>query len=170
MNFYIDNIYAIDFTLMPQDDIEQVFEFRNHKDISKWMYSEKISYKTHLNFINNLKENHNSYYWLFKENSDLLGVGSLTRFNLTHKHSYIGIYKNPFLKNVGDKILSSLEYIAFKEFRLKTLHLEVMESNKKAIKFYQKHSYIYEGKLFDFILKNNSYENVLIYGKRNANE
>lgn len=167
MNFYIQDIFALDFTQMSEEDSQSVLDFRNHQEVSKWMYSDNISPSSHLNFISNLKNNPSSQYWLMKKNSKLLGVASLTRINLTHKHAYIGIYKNPSLHNVGRDILQCLEEIAFKEFALHTLHLEVLQSNQKAIVFYEKYGYTYEGKLQDFIFRNHQYEDVLIYGKRN---
>lgn len=167
MNFYIQDIFALDFTQMTQEDSQNVLNFRNHPEVSKWMYSDNISTLSHLNFISKLKDNPSSHYWLMKKNSTLLGVGSLTRINLAHKHGYIGIYKNPSLHNVGKDILQCLEEIGFKEFALHTLHLEVLQSNQKAIDFYVKYGYGYEGKLQDFIFRNHQYEDVLIYGKRN---
>lgn len=167
MNFFIQDIFALDFTLMQEEDLQSVLTFRNHPEVAKWMYSDNISKPSHLHFIANLKNNPSSYYWLMKKNSTLLGVGSLTRINPTHKHAYIGIYKNPSMSNVGAEILSCLEEIAFKEFALHTLHLEVLQSNQKAIGFYEKYGYAYEGKLLDFVFKNHQYQNVLIYGKRN---
>ncbi|PAF54036.1 UDP-4-amino-4,6-dideoxy-N-acetyl-beta-L-altrosamine N-acetyltransferase [Helicobacter sp. 13S00482-2] len=155
---------------MNEQDSESVLNFRNHPETSKWMYSKNISKESHLNFISMLKNNSTSYYWLMKKAEVLLGVGSITRINSTHKHAYLGIYKNPLLKHAGKEILKCLEHIGFKEFCLHTLHLEVLESNQRAIIFYENHHYIYEGKLLDFVLKNNQYENVLIYGKRNDNE
>ncbi|MDO7253357.1 UDP-4-amino-4,6-dideoxy-N-acetyl-beta-L-altrosamine N-acetyltransferase [Helicobacter cappadocius] len=170
MNFYIHDIYALHFTQMDEKDSQSVLEFRNHPEISKWMYSRNISKKAHLDFISSLKNNPLSHYWLIKRGSLLLGVGSITRVNFTHKHAYLGIYKNPCLQNVGTEILKCLESIAFVEFELHTLHLEVLESNRKAIGFYKRHDYIYEGKLLDFIFRDNKYENVLIYGKRKNND
>ncbi|PAF41152.1 UDP-4-amino-4,6-dideoxy-N-acetyl-beta-L-altrosamine N-acetyltransferase [Helicobacter sp. 11S03491-1] len=169
MNFFIQDIYALDFTQMTLEDSMAVLEFRNHLDVAKWMYSKNISKKSHLKFISELKQNPSNHYWLFKKNQTYLGVGSITRINLTHKHAYLGIYKNPHLLNVGKDILKCLEQIGFKEFKLHSLHLEVIQTNQKAIAFYKKHHYTYEGKLIDFVYQNNNYQNVLIYGKRNPN-
>ncbi|PAF47190.1 UDP-4-amino-4,6-dideoxy-N-acetyl-beta-L-altrosamine N-acetyltransferase [Helicobacter sp. 12S02232-10] len=170
MNFYINNIYALDFTRMDHQDHLKVLDFRNHPDISKWMYSKNISLDSHLQFIDELKKNPTKHYWLFKKNQTLLGVGSITRINQTHRHAYLGIYKNPKLSKVGEEILKCLEYIGFKEFNLHALHLEVMETNQKAIYFYQKHNYIEEGKLLDFVCQNSTYLNVCLYAKRNPYE
>lgn len=162
-----DGISAIDFTQMTEFESECVLAFRNHPDTAKWMYSNDISWRNHLNFIASLVKNPHSHYWLFKKDEVLLGVGSLTRLNLLHKHAYLGIYKNPILKGVGSEILQTLEKIAFRYFCLHSLHLEVMQTNKKAIGFYKKQGYCFEGKLIEFIYQNSSYQDALIYGKRN---
>ncbi|PAF42838.1 UDP-4-amino-4,6-dideoxy-N-acetyl-beta-L-altrosamine N-acetyltransferase [Helicobacter sp. 11S02596-1] len=167
MNFYIEPIYALDFTQMDDDDHAKVLEFRNHPSTSFWMYSKNISLASHLRFIEDLKKTPTSHYWLFKKNQILLGVGSITRHNQTHHHAYLGIYKNPHLSNVGTEILSCLEHIGFEEFGLHSLHLEVMATNEKAIAFYQKHDYIREGKLLEFICQDGTYRDVFIYGKIN---
>ncbi|PAF52161.1 UDP-4-amino-4,6-dideoxy-N-acetyl-beta-L-altrosamine N-acetyltransferase [Helicobacter sp. 13S00477-4] len=170
MNYNIKDINAIDFTQLQKNDCLKILEFRNHPEISKWMYTKNISLSSHLKFIAGLKKTSKSYYWLFKKNQIELGVGSITRINPLHKHAFLGLYKNPNLTGVGKEILKSLEYIAFKEFSLHTLHLEVMKNNQKAIDFYQKYDYNYSGELLDFIYQEGVYENVLIYTKRNPND
>ncbi|PAF47547.1 UDP-4-amino-4,6-dideoxy-N-acetyl-beta-L-altrosamine N-acetyltransferase [Helicobacter sp. 12S02634-8] len=167
MNFTIGDILALNFTHLSDMQSLEVLSFRNNPQTSRWMYAQTIFLDTHLQFITELKSNPNSHYWLFKKGQISLGVGSLTRINKTHRHGYLGLYKNPDLQNVGKEILASLEYIAFKEFALHTLHLEVMASNQKAINFYQKHQYHLEGRLIEFIYHNHTYEDALIYTKRN---
>ena len=191
-NFLYDGVAGLDFCDLSKKDALEVLKMRNHKSVSQWMYSAQITQKAHFDFIKKLRKNSASLYWLFKYDSLLLGVGSLTRININHKHAYIGIYKNPELYNdaildsnkdldssscqnlkqnpsqnlsAGKMILESLEKIAFYDFGLHSLHLEVMESNSKAIRFYERNGYKLEGKLKDFIKKDNAFIDVLIYGK-----
>ncbi len=200
-NFLYDGVVGLDFCDLSKKDALEVLKMRNHKSVSQWMYSAQITQKAHFDFIKKLRKNSASLYWLFKYDSLLLGVGSLTRININHKHAYIGIYKNPELYNdvnldsncvdsgldsnknldssscqnlkqnpsqnlsAGKKILETLEKIAFYDFGLHSLHLEVMESNAKAIRFYERNGYKLEGKLKDFMKKDNAFIDVLIYGK-----
>ena len=179
-NFLHDDIYALDFTLMDKKDSLYVLEMRNSPQVAQFMYSSHITNKGHFDFIKGLKNNPKTAYWLIKKHSEILGVASLSRINLAHKTAYIGIYKNPFLDSssldssptsakintsTGKQILDTLEYIAFSEFCLHSLHLEVLESNTKAIAFYEKNGYKYGGKLVDFIYRNDSYFAALIYSK-----
>lgn len=191
-NFFYNEIYALDFTLMDKKDSLYVLQMRNHAQVAQYMYSSHISKQGHTDFIKGLKNNQKSAYWLLKKRGEILGVASLSRINLTHKNAYIGIYKNPFLDacaqtkvlakstctgvsshssgdfagiSVGAEILATLEHIAFSEFCLHSLHLEVLESNAKAIRFYEKNGYKYGGKLVDFIYRNEFYHNALLYSK-----
>lgn len=191
-NFFYNEIYALDFTLMDKKDSLYVLQMRNHAQVAQYMYSSHISKQGHTDFIKGLKNNQKSAYWLLKKRGEILGVASLSRINLTHKNAYIGIYKNPFLDactqtkvlakstctelsshssgdsagiSVGAEILATLEHIAFSEFCLHSLHLEVLESNAKAIRFYKKNGYKYGGKLLDFIYRNEFYHNALLYSK-----
>ncbi|MGN8440662.1 UDP-4-amino-4,6-dideoxy-N-acetyl-beta-L-altrosamine N-acetyltransferase [Helicobacter pylori] len=164
-NYSYKNIQAIDFTQLNDGEKLLVLEFRNHPNTALWMYSANISLKTHLQFIEDLKNSPSHRYFLFKEEGVYLGVGSITKINFFHKHGYLGIYKNPFLKNKGETILKALEFIAFEEFQLNSLHLEVMENNFKAIAFYEKNHYELEGRLKGFISKEKEFIDVLLYYK-----
>ncbi|WP_041594875.1 UDP-4-amino-4,6-dideoxy-N-acetyl-beta-L-altrosamine N-acetyltransferase [Helicobacter cetorum] len=164
-NYCYENIQAIDFTNLDDKEKLLVLEFRNHENTSLWMYSAFVSLKTHLQFIKELKNMPNHRYFLFKEDETYLGVGSITRINLTHKHGYLGIYKNPFLKTKGGAILKALEFIAFEEFQLNSLHLEVMKTNLRAIAFYEKNHYELEGCLKEFMCRDKEFMDILLYYK-----
>ncbi|GAD19352.1 UDP-4-amino-4,6-dideoxy-N-acetyl-beta-L-altrosamine N-acetyltransferase [Helicobacter fennelliae] len=167
-NFLYDDIYALDFCLMDTRDVRSVWEMRNDALVSHWMYSQHISFESHIEFIQSLNHDPKRIYWLFKQGVHLLGVGSLSRIDIIHKHAYIGIYKNPkdsLIHNKGTLILQTLEKIAHQEFGLHSLHLEVLDSNARAIRFYKRNGYCKEGVLKDFIKKDNAFVDTLIYGK-----
>lgn len=69
------------------------------------------------------------------------------------------------MKNGGETILKALERIAFEEFQLNSLQLEVMENNFKAIAFYEKNHYELEGRLKGFISSEKEFIDVLLYYK-----
>ncbi len=166
--FKFENISAINFVDLPKEDLYKILEIRNDPRISKWMYNSNIvSLQIHLDFIKNLKSMPSNAYWLFKEQDTILGVGSLTRINITHKSATLGLYKNPELSRVGDKIIQGLEHIAFKAFGLHTLILEVIESNSRAINLYKRNNFCYAGCLKEFVYINKSYQDVILYQKIN---
>ncbi|MCE3039498.1 UDP-4-amino-4,6-dideoxy-N-acetyl-beta-L-altrosamine N-acetyltransferase [Helicobacter anatolicus] len=167
--FTFNGVQAINFVDLKEKEIYKVLEFRNHPEICKWMYNSSIlSLQAHLDFLESLKTTPSTCYWVFKKDEEFLGVGSLKRINIAHKNAYLGIYKNPEKKGVGDEILQFLEYIAFDSFGLHSLVLEVIASNKKAIACYERNKFVHTGTLKEYIFMNKKYQDVLIYGKINA--
>jgi len=177
-SFLYDDILVLNFCSLADKDCATVLDMRNDERVAQWMYASHISKQTHLEFIKNLKTNQNSAYWLFKKADIPLGVGSLSRIDIVHKHAFVGIYKNQALndigynpkasvlsKGAGSIILSIIERIASEELGLNSLHLEVIESNRRAINFYEGHNYEYGGKLRGYILKDGLFYDVLIYSK-----
>ncbi|WP_233709950.1 MULTISPECIES: UDP-4-amino-4,6-dideoxy-N-acetyl-beta-L-altrosamine N-acetyltransferase [unclassified Helicobacter] len=161
----ISGIRVINFVSLNQEDVMEVFYLRNHPEITKWAITQNISLKEHLEFVQKLKNDSTKCYFLLKREKVTLGVVSLSRINVMHKNAYIGIYKNPALNKVGKDLLMVLEEIAFKKMKLHSLFLEVLEDNVKAIAFYQKNGYSYQGCLKDFMYYNHQYKDVLIYEK-----
>lgn len=158
-------IRACHFIHTSDEERLQILAFRNHPSTTAWMYTEHISLESHLHFIEQLKHNHNSAYYLFKQEDLPLGVGSLVRINPTHHHAFLGIYKNPSLERVGGRILDALEFIAFFKMGLHSLHLEVLATNTKAITFYKHHGYQKSGFLRDFICRQENYYDVWLFSK-----
>ncbi|CBG40426.1 UDP-4-amino-4,6-dideoxy-N-acetyl-beta-L-altrosamine N-acetyltransferase [Helicobacter mustelae] len=159
---------AINFIDLSEEEIFQVLAFRNHPEISRWMYdASPISLQRHLQFLENLKHSASSCYWLFKKEGQALGVGSITRRNFSHKSAHFGLYKNPNERRAGDGILQFLEHIAFDHLGLHSVVLEVMEENQRAIACYERNGFVRTGTLQEYVFVNQQYQDVFIYGKIN---
>ena len=162
---------ALSFLTLTPTQSQVVLQMRNHPEIAKWMYATCITQESHNAFLANLANDNTKRYWLLQEDNEYIGVGSLTRINLTHRHAFIGIYKNvdSTLSYKGAKILTFLKSYAFNELGLHTLHLEVLEHNAQAIAFYKKMGYTQEGILHDFIREvkdsKSTYHNVILMYK-----
>lgn len=167
-------LHAIAFTELTPAQSHIVFSMRNHPQVAQWMYSKHITKESHKTFLTHLTEDHSRRYWLLQEGEQYIGVGSLTRINLTHHHAFVGIYKNidSSLSHKGQKILRFLESYAFCELGLHTLHLEVLCHNTQAIAFYKKMGYTQEGVLRDFICRSEDgktrYDDVILMYKERA--
>ena len=167
-DIFSDGNLLINFINLTAEDTEVVRKWRNHKKIKKWMYQDHtISSKEHLEFIERLRKDCKNFYWLLKNRKgDYLGIISLIKIDSRNKNAYLGIYSNPNCKLSGSGylLITSLKHLAFDIFKLHTLKLKVMYINKQAIKFYKKYGFKKEGKLREFVYKNNKWHDVFIMG------
>lgn len=166
MNYTIHGYEARDFCSCEQHLLEEILAIRNTPQVTQWMYSTHITHKGHFEFVKHLKQDPTQRYWVILHENSILGVGSLT--HMRYKHAYLGIYTNPHATHIahkGQKILHIIEHIAFKEFGLHTLFLEVMSTNKRALNFYQKAGFTHNGILQDFVLHDDVFCDVCIMSK-----
>ncbi len=166
MNYTIEGYEARDFCACDTQMLEEILSIRNSPEVAQWMYSAHITYKGHFEFVQHLKVDKTQRYWAILRDGCIIGVGSLTR--LRHKHAYLGIYTNPKATHIahkGQEILKIIEHIAFEELGLHSLFLEVMSTNARAIDFYNKAGFSYNGTLQDFVVSNGRFCDVLIMSK-----
>ncbi|RDU73469.1 UDP-4-amino-4,6-dideoxy-N-acetyl-beta-L-altrosamine N-acetyltransferase [Helicobacter aurati] len=183
-DFILDNYIAINFCNINRDEALRVLRYRNNPIVNQNMYgNENISEKTHFHFLHSLKTEEQSKYFLVQHHNTHttqdIGVISLTRINLKHKNAYLGIYKNPEAHtnhkthklSYGSILMEIIKHIAFFEYGLHMLYLEVTARNVQAIRFYEKEGFTFMGELLDgFKQRNNlsqGFCNILIYGIKN---
>lgn len=163
-----DNTLLINFVNLSDGEKEIVRLWRNNEIITKWMYQDHlVSLEEHSNFINKLKADNNNFYWVIKKNTgDYIGVISLNKIDFRNKNAYFGIYSNPDSKSpgAGSLLIECLKKLAFDIANLHTLKLEVIESNERAIDFYKKSGFIEEGRLKEFVLKDDRWHDVVVMG------
>lgn len=168
-NYNFGDIQALNFVSISSQEKEMIRQWRNDEKIRVWMFRPKIiSIKEHDNFINKLIDDDQNLYWLVvnKSSNEYYGVINLNNIDSINKNAYVGIYLNPekIKSGIGHIIFNLLKKIAFEKIKLHTLKLQVIENNHRAIKFYKKSGFIKEGLLKDYIIKNNSWVNVIIMG------
>ena len=130
-------IHLINFTQCSSDELAMILEWRNAKQIQKWMLNDAdIKLSSHLAFVNSLNESSNKLYFLIKEEKAYLGVVDFT--DITQESSHIGLYKNPNLYGVGEKLMQVICDYATKTLHLRKLYAEVFVQNQKAIELYKK--------------------------------
>jgi len=137
-----------------------VLEYRNHKDIQKWMYTkDEISLENHLNYIKTLNRRKDRVYFLVQIENKNIGVVDLT--DIENESVELGIYANPYLKGYGKVLLHKIVDYAFNRVHLKKLYANVYTDNSKAIALYKKfHFQIVQtsqdenGELYNMELKN----------------
>lgn len=167
-DFIINGLELMNFINLSEDEKEIVRKWRNQPNIRKQMYSAHIiSRKEHKEFINGLVKDSRNVYWLIKEkDKEYLGVIYLNRLDLRNKNAYLGIYSNCCCKSsgTGRLIIGCLIKLAFKILHLHSLKLEVIETNERALTFYKKSGFKKEGKLKEFVCKNDEWRDVIIMG------
>jgi len=122
------------------DDKILAFDMRNHPQIKKWMHcQERISKKTHFEFIKSLESNMDRRYFLVKQKNIIIGSINFSEIDL-HNSVEFGIYTNPFLqlRGSGRLLEAVVSQYAFIELNVNKIKLEVFSSNERAINFYNK--------------------------------
>ena len=167
-NFDVGSTNAKSFLNISSEERKMVLEWRNHENVRKWMYSDKIiSRMEHADFLSELAEDDENIYWMVGDNDgNFLGTISFNRTDFKHKHAYLGIYSNPFndIKNKGHLLIQCVKKLAFEIAGLHTLKLEVISNNQKAINFYKKSGFSEEGRLKEFVFKDGQWYDVIIMG------
>jgi UDP-2,4-diacetamido-2,4,6-trideoxy-beta-L-altropyranose hydrolase/UDP-4-amino-4,6-dideoxy-N-acetyl-beta-L-altrosamine N-acetyltransferase len=122
------------------DDKVLALDMRNHPQIKKWMHcQERISKKTHFEFIKSLESNMDRRYFLVKQKNIIIGSINFSEIDL-HNSVEFGIYANPFLqlRGSGRLLEAVVSQYAFIELNVNKIKLEVFSSNERAINFYNK--------------------------------
>ncbi len=132
----------INFIDLSLDEKKMILNWRNHKDIRKFMYNrEIISLDSHLNYINSLKSSKDKRYLLVKQLDEYIGTIDFTEIDLDKQEGYLGLYAKPNLKGVGDILMKSIIDYAFNILEFNTLKLEVLKSNIRAINLYRRFNF-----------------------------
>jgi UDP-4-amino-4,6-dideoxy-N-acetyl-beta-L-altrosamine N-acetyltransferase len=156
------------FIALTPDERELVRKWRNHRSIRRWMYNDRlISTVEHAAFIRRLKDSSADFYWLVKRDErGYAGVIALKRIDRRNRNAYLGIYADPDSSGNGRLLMDCLQRLAFKNFRLHTLRLEVLSSNRHALDFYRRQGFKREGTLGEFVFKSGRWHDVIVMGKR----
>ena len=168
-DFDFQTLKAINFVNLPQTTLIEILSWRNHASIREHMFSDSIiTVDDHLCFVSNLRNQNRDYYWLVTDaNIKKYGVIYLTDLNATHQRANLGLYVNcnDSSKNKGRLLMNCLHKIAFDEFMLHGLRLEVLEDNQRAISLYKHFGFENEGLLRDYVYKNSKWKNVIVMSK-----
>ncbi len=168
-NFKFEKISLINFTNLTAEENEMIRNWRNEESIRNWMFSDHIITKEeHMQFLNRLKSDNKNFSWLIRNNDSYLGVLNFNQVNFKHRNAYFGFYVNPNIKLPGIAVLIDRIAIklAFEVTGLHTIKLEALGGNK-VIKLHRKLGFKEEGRLKEFILKEDKWQDVIIMGMTN---
>ena len=148
------------------DDLDDIFDWRNHDDIRKHMYNyEIITRSEHVNWFEKMLVSPEMSYFILEKEKDKIGV--LGFYDIDEKTCMASwaFYKSPYLNVRGIGVI--MEYLAleyyFDYLSMRKLNCEVLEHNSSVIKMHEKFGFIVEGcKRKHFLNKNGDYEDIYL--------
>lgn len=140
-----------------------------HSEKSKEIFAKSFNDYTKedvLKFINSTKDDsRNIHYACVDDDDNYLGTVSLKNIDKDNQNAEYAISFCEQAQGTGAAYYATIEIlkIAFNKLGLKKVYLDVMETNKRAIAFYDKVGFIYEGKFQHHIYKNGNYYDLYWY-------
>ena len=91
---YIIGDYTFtNYICLPDNQIRQILEWRNHEEVRRWMYnSDIISYESHIKYIDSLRTRGDAYYWLGGYQGEPVGAVYLTNVCCEADTAELGMY------------------------------------------------------------------------------
>lgn len=117
-------------------------------------------------FIKNSYTSINKHFAIVDESDEYLGTISLKNIDYKNRNAEYAISTRSKIRGTGINTIANkllLEY-AFDELELVRVYLNVLSTNVRAKKFYEKNGFIYEGTFKNHILINSCFEDLDWYG------
>ena len=148
-------------------DIEGMLEWMHEPTIYQNFQADFSSYNSEKvkQFIANSFTESNRHYACVNELDEYLGTVSLKNIdhNSQNAEYAISIRKSAHKTGVSYFATDEILKIAFYELNLEKVYLNVISKNTRAISFYEKYGFIYEGCFKKHILINETLEDLLWY-------
>lgn len=150
---------------MVDSDLEQVLEWRNHPDISRYMYTQhKITFAEHANWYKRANNNPDHYVLIFELDGKPTGFVNINKLMHTNIADW-GFYMAPNSeKGTGRKLGETVLNYAFKNLRLHKICGQALAYNIPSIKFHTNLGFTKEGVLRDQHFDGQSYNDVVHFG------
>lgn len=118
------------------------------------------------NFIKNIGNDDGNYHFaIVDDKDDYLGTISLKNHDKRNKNAEYAIVLHPSAKGKGvaTKATDEILCYGFNELGLERIYLNVRKMNKRAISFYEKYGFVFEGTFRNSIEINGKMEDLLWY-------
>lgn len=141
---------------MKDENINQFFRF-NKDDVTEDSVKKFIE--------NSLTSTSNKHYAIIDKNDTYMGTISLKNIDFKNKNAEYAISLRKCSIGTGMARTATNEVldIAFYELGLHRVYLNVLSENIRAIKFYEKYGFTYEGEFVECLYLNGKYQNLLWY-------
>lgn len=153
--------------LQPKD-ADRMLSWMKDPDINKFFLMDKnnINKKSVLLFIEGsqiVKEN--LHLAITDEEDNYVGTVSLKDIDLENKKAEYAIATCKEIHGTGlaEDATNEILRIAFEELLLNKVYLNVLSENKRAIRFYEKNKFVFEGEFIEHYMIDNYYKNLKWY-------
>lgn len=105
------------------------------------------------------------HYAIVGEGDEYLGTISLKNVDLTSKNAEfaISLRKKAQGKGIGTKAIHKILNLAFHNFGLQRVYLNVLSENERAIRLYEKCGFVYEGEFRNHLCLRGEYKSLKWY-------
>lgn len=135
--YKLGNYVFQNFATLNDEQIRQVWEWRNHPKIRKFMYNKEIiPFESHLVFIGSLSNRADVAYWLVFLDGDPIGVTNLVGINYNDCSAEPGSYMIPELDGTGmglDFFYHNIKFYFSECIGCKCLHGSIHRNNINAL-------------------------------------
>ena len=148
---------AINFKKLNVEDAKLILDWRTSERVSSFMNSDiEYNLTNQIQWINNIQNSKENYYWIIEINEIKAGLIYLTNLNANLKTVNWGYYigDENFL-GLGSLIPPYLYNFVFNDLNLDVLKAEVFYNNTMVIKMHLKFGYNFIPQLDRIIIKNN---------------
>lgn len=151
--------------LMSEQDLELVFQWRNHLDVRMFMYTQhKIAFAEHKCWYESCSKNDNKHLLIFEINGNPLGFINISRFSLGGVADW-GFYVAPDApKGTGRQLGCAALSYAFGTLDLHKLCGQALLFNEPSIGFHKSLGFQQEGILRDQHFDGEKYYSIVCFG------
>ncbi len=155
----------VPFQLLSERLLLEVLEARNSDEVRPFMFEDRpIPVEEHLRFVDSLRSREDAFYWAALEGDGLLGVIDLVEVDRRHGRAQLGIYSAPGSPGgTGSRLMEGLRFAAFELLGLNSIRALVLEGNERAVRFYERCGFSFEGRLREYVRRGDLYLDVLVY-------
>lgn len=163
--------------IMSENSVLRKLDRKDAPYMLEWMHDDEINCnfqapfaKADLDsvyvFIDNSFEDNNQHFAFVNENDEYMGTVSLKNISYKNKNAEYAIVTRKTAQGTGlaKKATEALLKYALEKLDLHKIYLNVLEGNKRAISFYEKLGFVYEGRATDAVNIQGEFKNLLWYG------
>lgn len=157
---------------LKQKDIPNMLEWMQDKESRNFFRfsSDAATYENALNFVQNaqiqLMDGKSIHFAITDASDEYLGTISLKNIDLQSKNAEyaIALRKKARGKGIGHDATCKILQMAFEQFGLERVYLNVLSKNQQAIYLYEKMGFVYEGEFRNHLFLNEEFQSLKWYG------